>query len=103
MCKMNWYKTAKMETEQEKWERLDRELIKEIEENPKWIPVESSFIKSVTYYEPLKIFEVMMERDEKVYVHKGVPKKVFDDFMVSESKGRFYNDVIRKNYGGRVK
>jgi len=97
---MNWYKTAKMETEQEKWERLDRELIKEIEENPKWIPINSSFIKAVAYYEPLEMFEIVMKRDNKLYMHQPVPKKVFDDFMAAESKGRFYNEVIRKKYGG---
>ena len=64
----------------------------------KWIPIhDSSFIGAIAYYEPLGILEVKI--GGTVYIHEGVPKRVFDKLMKAESKGKFYNDIIKKRYG----
>jgi hypothetical protein len=64
----------------------------------KWIPIhDSSFIDAIAYYEPLRKLEVKIHGKE--YIHDDVPKRVFKNFMKAESKGKFYNDVIKGRYG----
>ena len=84
---MNWYKKAK---------ELD---IKELEKivAPKWQDVQSSFIKAIAYYEPLKLLEVKM-KNGKTYTFGDVPESVYEEFMQSPSKGAFFNSVIRDKY-----
>jgi len=107
---MNWYKKAKQEIEKSKnisahWPRipLSQSEIDEIDKFiaetklDKWIPVDSSFISHVAYFAPLSIFEVKL-KDGNEYSFKGVPKKVFQAFVKSSSKGEFFNRVIRQRY-----
>jgi hypothetical protein len=107
---MNWYKKAKQEAEKSKdisayWPRipLSQSEIDDIDKFimetnlDKWISVDSSFISYVAYFAPLSIFEVKL-KDGNKYSFKGVPKKVFQAFMRSPSKGKFFNRVIRQRY-----
>ena len=32
------------------------------------------------------------------YIYTNVDQHVFDDFRISESKGKYVNNVLRKNY-----
>jgi hypothetical protein len=90
---VNWYRRAQTEITDEDIEEFGKS---------KWIPVDSSFIKSVAYYEPLGMFEVLLESGRE-YSFADVPKKTFDAFMQATSKGRFFNEVIKKNYGVQKK
>lgn len=89
---LNWYEKSKKIATSEM-------SIKDIEEisQSKWIPVESSFITDVAYYEPLGMFEIKL-KDGHEYSYAGIPKDIFDEFMGSESKGRFYSKVIKPIY-----
>lgn len=60
-------------------------------------PVVSSFISSVGY-DVAKKWMVMAFKSGMVYVYIGVPHDVYSRFMGAESKGRFYNKVIRHHY-----
>jgi hypothetical protein len=86
---MNWYKIAQEN------EGIDEDL-EFVAESP-WKPVDSSFITEAAYCESLKIFEVKINGIE--YRFDGVPKKVYEGFLDSPSKGEYFNRVIRKNYG----
>ena len=82
----NWYKKA---------QEFEVSSDEEVSLNPRWIPVDSSFITHVSYNENLEIFEVKL-RNGTQYTYINVPKDVYNDFMDAESKGRFFNDVIKK-------
>jgi len=89
---MNWYKIA--------LDFMTDEEVAEIAKS-KWIPVDSSFIQDVAYYEPLGMFEVRIKgRDGRLaeYSFRDVPRKVFERFMQAESKGTFFNQFIRPKY-----
>ena len=73
---MNWYKTAK----EDRWERVD-----------------SSFIISVLYRKGLQTLSVRLKGGD-VYVFKDVLRDVYKDFIKSESKGKFFNSVIKNKY-----
>lgn len=104
---MNWYKKAIKEYEKTKdgeWYLADWKPKEEIDKDKhqlppdKWIPVESSFISYVAYYEPLKMLEIKT-KDGHEYGFSGVPKQVFNRFMKAKSKGEFFNKVIKLRYG----
>ena len=84
---MTWYKKAK---------QLSQEDFDEIVKD-RWIPVESSFIEAATYYEPLNILEIKMKNGRE-YQFNNVPPNIFEAFMKSNSKGRFFNEVIKEKY-----
>jgi len=68
----------------------------EIEDEDKWIPVTSSFITHVAYDKERKFMDVKIGRDKYTYV--GVPRRVFNNFMKSDSKGAYYNLKIKDKY-----
>ena len=93
---MNWYKKARELTEEE---------FAEITE-PKWQPVESRFITDVAYSPATHRFEVRIEDREgntREYLFLDVPQEVYDNFMASESKGKFFNEAIKNKYRLREK
>jgi hypothetical protein len=67
----------------------------------KWIPVESSAIRAVAYYEPLGMLEFKL-KDGQEYSFRDIPKEEFDALMASPSKGRFFSDLV-KTYRARRK
>jgi hypothetical protein len=99
---MNWYKSAQIEepyfpvipTIPVDLAKSQKD-VDELKDN--WIPVESSFITHVSYYEPLGMFEIKL-KDGSKYSYKNVPKKVFRGFMRATSKGQFFNRVIKPKY-----
>ena len=100
---MNWYKSAKIEetyffpvipASPVDLAKIHKDVT-ELEDN--WIPVESSFITHVSYYEPLGMFEIKL-KDGSKYSYKNVPKKVFKGFLRATSKGEYFNKVIRSKY-----
>ena len=84
---MNWYKKA-----QELPNNDDLDILED-----KWVPVNSSWITHVAYYEPMGYFEIKL-KNGKEYTFEDVPISVYRDFMRSRSKGEFFNRVIRGTY-----
>ena len=62
----------------------------------KMIPVESSAIKSIGYDNEGSLF--IEFKQGTVYEYKNVPKPIYEDFLKSESKGRFFNMNIHSLY-----
>jgi len=91
---MSWYEKVKQSLSDKE---IDDKTLKEWDAG-KWIPVQSSFISDVAYYEASSILEVKLKNGQE-YKFLGVPKKVFKNFLKSKSKGEFFNRVIKKNYG----
>jgi len=89
---MRLYRIAKREMDQDVFEEITRD---------KWISVESSFINAIAYYEPLGMLEVRL-KDGDEYSFAGVPKRVFNGFLKADSKGQYFNRVIKK-YTGKKK
>jgi hypothetical protein len=58
--------------------------------------VESKFLQFVGYDDLNKHLRVMIK--SKIYDHYEVPREVWDEFMKSESKGKYYNQKIRGKY-----
>jgi len=73
---MSWYKTAK----EDRWNRVD-----------------SSFINSVLYDKGLQTLSIRLKGGE-VYAFKDVSRDVYKDFIKSQSKGKFFNDIVKKKY-----
>jgi len=87
----NWYKKAKIILS-----RLSDENFEEITKE-RWIPVDSSFITDVAYSELNGYLDIRFEKGAE-YTYADIPKGVFKEFMKSESKGQFYNNVIKPFY-----
>ena len=55
----------------------------------------SSIIESVSYEN--KVLSILLTSG-RAYAYEGVPRKVFNEFCASDSKGKFYNENIRGEY-----
>ena len=86
---INWYRLAKSE------DHIDDELIKDLDE-PIWESVQSSFIDSAAYHKLSNVLEVKFSNGN-IYTFMNIPQNVYDDFMKSDSKGKFFNSILR-NY-----
>jgi hypothetical protein len=62
-----------------------------------WIEVESSWIAAINYFEPESILEIGLQNG-KTYVYFDVPKEVYDEMLLAESKGKFYNWRVKGLY-----
>ncbi|HOE01214.1 MAG TPA: KTSC domain-containing protein [Kiritimatiellia bacterium] len=60
--------------------------------------VESSLIAKVGYSADAKELVVQMHNSSDIYVYKGVPQAVYDDFLAADSKGAFYVKNIKGQY-----
>jgi hypothetical protein len=60
-------------------------------------PVSSSRIISIGYDETAQVLEIQF-RDAGIYQYIGVPNRIYQDFVVVVSKGRFYDGVIKGKY-----
>ena len=74
---MNWYKIAKSKR---KWENVD-----------------SSFIRSISYNDSLKVLSVKLLGD-KVWNYKDVPKYMYENMLKAESQGKYFNKYIKDNF-----
>ena len=60
---------------------------------------ESSWIRAAKYYSCDGEFGYfMLETDDKVYLHKDVPLRLWHGFKRANSYGRFYNDQLKGKY-----
>lgn len=59
------------------------------------VKVVSSNIKSVGWVN--ETLEVEFNSGS-VYQYKGVPKTIYDNMMASESKGKFFNSIVKDKY-----
>lgn len=57
----------------------------------------SSRIISIGYDETAQVLEIQF-RDAGIYQYIGVPNRIYQDFVVVVSKGRFYDGVIKGKY-----
>ncbi len=62
-----------------------------------WIFVDSSNIEAVSYDAPNMELRVRFLKSGE-YVIRGVPVDVFEAFTSADSKGSYYNRVIKPNY-----
>jgi len=62
-----------------------------------WEPVDSSFIIALAYYEGGGVLEIKMKNGKR-YTFMGVPPKIYEEFKNAPSKGKFFNDIIKKKY-----
>lgn len=60
------------------------------------IPVESSNIEAIGYKDWNK--ELYVKYKSGTYIYHNVKKKLYEDLMKSESKGRFMNENIKANH-----
>ena len=60
-------------------------------------PIDSSFIAAIDYDDGSARLSVRL-RDGKRYVFFLVPRQVYEDFLVAESKGTFLNTVVKPRY-----
>ena len=62
----------------------------------KWIPVESSAVEAVAYFEPLGMMEFKL-KDGREYSFKGVPRERFDAMMSpGASKGKTFAELVKE-------
>jgi hypothetical protein len=61
-------------------------------------PVDSSAVKAVGYDAATQTLFVQMLATMEVYAYEDVPAKVYDSFLSSKSKGRFYATKIKGQY-----
>jgi KTSC domain-containing protein len=62
--------------------------------------VESSMIRRIEYEEAARELEITFTSG-RTYVYFDVPKSVYDRFLKATSKGQFFNDHIKDQYGFR--
>jgi hypothetical protein len=60
--------------------------------------VESDAVAEISWKPGLKHLGVRLHNG-LVYFYAGVPEAVYQEFLAAESKGRFWNHVIKKQYG----
>ena len=61
-------------------------------------PVDSSAVKAVGYDSATQTLFVQLLSTMDVYAYQGVPASVYESFISSPSKGRFYPDKIKGKY-----
>lgn len=61
-------------------------------------PIDSSSIKALGYDDASQTLYVQMLSTQEVYTYQGVPSDVYQSFLGSKSKGRFYADKIKGKY-----
>lgn len=63
--------------------------------------INSSAIASVGYDDERNALEIRF-RTGRVYRYHQVPASVYEQLLVAESAGSYFNDVIRANYEGEL-
>ena len=61
-------------------------------------PVNSSLIRSVGYDLPNSILEIELVESNRVYEYFDVPFSVYNELMEAESKGSYFNELIKDLY-----
>ena len=67
-----------------------------MENNVEMKPVESTHIESVGYDSDKKILTVKF-KSESTYDYYPITEMLYEEFMASESKGKYFREFIREN------
>ena len=62
--------------------------------------VDSSMIRRIDYDEAARELDITFTSG-KTYTYFEVPKQVYERFLKASSKGQFFNDCIKDEYGYR--
>jgi len=68
-----------------------------IAQEAEWVNVDSSCIDAVAYYPSVNLLDLKF-RGGREYTYIDVPKTTFENFLDAESKGKFFNDIIKPKY-----
>ncbi len=63
--------------------------------------LKSSVIASAAYDDDRRILEVKF-RTGRVYRYSQVPRSVYEELLVADSAGKYFNEVIRTTYEGQL-
>lgn len=91
---IGWYRNFRIAQAVDK--TVDDEIIEEWNKDP-WKEVKSSFIDAIAFYDLANVLEVRLKTG-KIYTFMGVPQETYEAFMKSNSKGEYFNNIIRKRY-----
>lgn len=80
-----------------------------LEYEPRWFAVDSSFIRRIGWLPNISsggtlFVELMDERTKRTlgqYAYYDVPRAVWHGFREAESKGKFYNSVLKGRGSGQ--
>ena len=61
------------------------------------IPVTSSNINAVGYDFKEEVLHVQF-KGGKTYIYEGVPRHIYDELMMAESVGKYFNQTIKNEY-----
>lgn len=84
----NWYKISQKSVNEMTLDRWDEDPF----EN-----VDSSFIQSIAYFPAAHVLEVKLKNGKR-YTFMSVPEDIYLKFKQSPSKGKFFNEVIKKHF-----
>jgi len=59
--------------------------------------VESDAIHAIGYDDDLHILEIIFNSGQ-IYQYRGVPRHVFQELLVAESKGRYFQENVRDEF-----
>lgn len=65
--------------------------------------VESTSIHSVEYHEDEEVLEIRFHNSKTIYAYFAVPVEVYNEFIKSDSLGRFYAHQIKGYYDSSKK
>ncbi len=63
------------------------------------VPLNSSAIAEASYDPETQEMDITFTNGPQEYTFYGVPETVFDGLISAPSAGRYYNSVIKGNYG----
>jgi len=62
-----------------------------------WIPLNSTGIRAARYLKAESLLDVKF-CDGSIYRYHAVPEKTFEQFLLAESKGRYFNFHLRTKF-----
>ena len=81
---------------------IEYDIIEEPEEEFEFVYVDSSALLKVAYkYNAEELAVVFHTSPTTVYTYEGVSNELYEEFMSSESLGRFYNQYFKGQYPGQ--
>ncbi len=61
-------------------------------------PVSSSYIAAIGYDATSRELHIRLAKTDETHVYLNVDQAVYDRLLLSESKGAYVNDVLRRGY-----
>lgn len=62
-----------------------------------WIEVDSSCIEAICYRHLVSVLLIRFHSGS-VYQYDNIPQSIFDNLLIAESKGRYFNQYIKDCY-----